>query len=112
MSRSYADRLEQLIDEQPANPFLKTLPALQKCVLPFARADRELAALTAVEALRSYAAANGGKMPARLEDMTETPVPENPLTGRPFEYRVDGDTATVADIESEATLKYTIKIRK
>ena len=36
MSRSYSDRLEQLIDEQPANPFLKTLPALQKCVLPFA----------------------------------------------------------------------------
>ena len=112
MSRSYSDRLEQLIDEQPANPFLKTLPALQKCVLPFARADRELAALTAVEALRSYAAANGGRLPAQLEDVKDTPVPANPITGKPFEYRVDGETATLADSTSEAPLTYTIRMRK
>jgi hypothetical protein len=112
MSDAHAARLASLIEEQPANPFLKTLPALQKCVLPFARADRELAALTAVEALRSYAAAHDGKLPARLDDVTETPVPENPVIGRPFEYRVEGETATIADSQSETTLTYTVHIRK
>lgn len=65
--------------------------------------------------LRSYAAANGGKLPERLEDVKETPVPANPVTGRPFEYRFDGDTATLADAQSQwqlPTLKYTVKIRK
>jgi hypothetical protein len=115
MCDAYAASLEQSIAEQPANPLLKTLPALQKCVVPFARADRELAALTAIEALRSYAAASGGKLPARLEDATATPVPENPLTGRPFEYHLDGDTATLADTQAPPelpTLTYTVKIRK
>lgn len=111
MGDVYAAQLAKLIDEQPANPFLKTLPALQKCVWPFARGDRELAALAAVEALRSYAATNG-KLPARLEDVTETPVPANPVTGRSFEYRVEGDTATLADTKSEIPLTYTIRIRK
>ncbi len=68
--------------------------------------------MTAVEAIRSYAAANGGKLPARLEDVSDTPVPDNPATGLPFDYGVDGDTATLSDSQSEQTLSYTIKIRK
>ena len=62
--------------------------------------------------LCSYAAANGGNLPKRLEDVTETPVPENPATGRPFEYRVENGTATLADSKSEEPLTYTIQIRR
>ena len=55
--------------EQPANPFTFALPTIYKAILNFARADRELAAMTTVEALRAYAAANNGKLPAHLEDI-------------------------------------------
>jgi len=51
-------------------------------------------------------------LPKRLEDVTETPVPENPATGRPFEYRVENGTATLSDSQSEEALTYTVKIRK
>jgi hypothetical protein len=68
--------------------------------------------LTTVEAIRSYAAANNGELPAQLSDITETPVPLNPATGEPFEYRVDNGTATLSDSKSEGWLTYTIRIRK
>jgi hypothetical protein len=77
-----------------------------------ARTDRQTAALAAVEAIRSYAAANGGALPKSLDDVKETPVPENPATGKPFEYRVENDVATLSDTKSESPLTYTIKIRK
>jgi hypothetical protein len=112
MSQAYTGRAAKWRSEQPANPFMQRLPDIYRVIWSFAKADRQLAALTAVEALRSYAAANGGNLPKRLEDVTETPVPENPATGRPFEYRVENDTATVSDSQSEELLTYTVRIRK
>jgi hypothetical protein len=103
---------EKISNEQPANPFLYSAPSLHRAVWAFAKTDRQLAALTAVEAIRSYAAAKGGALPKRLEDVIETPVPVNPATGKAFEYRVEGDAATLADTASEEPLTYTIRIRK
>jgi len=111
-SREFDAKFAQLKREQPANPFLLSLPQLARVSWAFVRADRELAALTAVEALRSYAATHNGQLPARLSDVTETPIPDNPATGTPFEFSVDGDTATLSDTTSEVPLKYTIRIRK
>jgi hypothetical protein len=102
----------KLKHDQPQNIFLKMLPEMHGAVWIFARTDRQLAAMTAVEAIRSYAAANGGNLPAKLPDVTSTPVPDNPVTGLPFDYGVDGETATLSDSQSEQTLTYTIKIRK
>lgn len=110
-SRDYRDRVAKRITQEPANPFLQLLPTIDRAIWKFARADRQIAALTAVEALRSYAAANGGALPNRLEDVTETPVPQNPATGKPFEYRLEHDTATVSDSQSADRLTYTIKVR-
>jgi hypothetical protein len=98
--------------EQPANAFLQTLSDFHGIYVKFARIDRQLAALTTVEAIRSYAAANNGQLPAQLSDITETPVPLNPATGEPFEYRVDDGTATLSDSKFEFRLAYTIRIRK
>ena len=102
----------RLRDEYPGNPFLAVAPAVQKYFVTFARADRQQAALTAVEALRSYAAAHDGKLPERLADLTDTPAPDNPLTGRPFDYRVENNVATLSDPQTDSPLTYTIKIRK
>jgi hypothetical protein len=111
-TKEYGDLAQKLTAAQPANPFLYRLPTIHRAVLNFARADRQLAALTAVEAIRSYAAAHGGKLPARLEDVTEMPVPVNPATGLPFDYRVQGDTATLSDSSLDQPLTYAIRIRK
>ena len=59
------------------------------------RTDRRFAALACVEALRMYAAQNG-KWPATLEDVTDVPPPNDPATGKPFEYRVQENKAVVA----------------
>ena len=69
--------------------------ALEKAYTAIDAVDRRFAALRCVEALRLYAAGHDGRLPARLADVGEVPVPPDPLTGRPFEYEVHGDAATL-----------------
>jgi hypothetical protein len=88
---------------------------LGKSLLSQARTERKLAALRIVEALRLHAALNGGQLPDRLDQITAVPVPADPLTGKPFEYHRDGNSATLtsrlAD-EPKTGLRYRITLRK
>jgi hypothetical protein len=60
-----------------------------------------------------YAATKGGKLPEHLADIIDTPALDNPRSGKPFDYRVDGDTAKLSDPEpAENPLTYTIRIRQ
>jgi hypothetical protein len=52
-----------------------------------------------VEALRLYAAAHEGRLPATLDQITEVPVPLDPVSGRAFDYRLNGDTAVLTSAE-------------
>ena len=47
-----------------------------------------------VEALRLYAAGHDGKLPAKLSDIS-VPLPVDPVTGKPFDYAVEGATAHI-----------------
>lgn len=69
------------------------LPALRLAVLAQARVDRQIAALRAIEAVRMHAAINGGRIPRSLNEVTVVPVPDDPLTAKPFPYRLDGSKA-------------------
>ena len=61
------------------------------------RQPRLIALLTAVEAIRLHAAANGGQFPKSLADITVVPVPVNPASSKPFLYRVvDGRAELLA----------------
>jgi hypothetical protein len=60
-----------------------------------ARTERKFAALRCLEAIRLYAARHDGKLPSRLDQIKEVPVPVDPFTGKPFEYEVTGDRATL-----------------
>jgi hypothetical protein len=60
-----------------------------------ARLDRQIAALRCVEAVRLYAAAHGGRLPSALAEVKEVPIPADPMTGKPFAYRLEGRTATL-----------------
>jgi hypothetical protein len=71
-------------------------PAIEKVYNAFRRADRRFAALRCVEALRLYAATHEGHLPASLKDVTEVPVPDDPITHQPFTYEVKDDKARIA----------------
>ena len=72
----------------------KYFPAVQAASTAFARMDRRIAELRLFEALRLYAAAHQGRLPRRLDDL-EVPIPIDPITGKPFDYRLEGDVARV-----------------
>jgi hypothetical protein len=89
------------------------LPAESTVCLAQARSQRQLAALRCVEALRIYAAAHAGKLPPSLGEIPEVPIPVNPVTGKAFPYRIEGDVAVlVADAPGEArSAEKTYRIR-
>jgi hypothetical protein len=60
--------------------------------------QRKIAALRIVEAVRNHLAI-GGKLPAKLDEITAVPVPLDPLTGQPFVWKVEGMAATLAGPE-------------
>jgi hypothetical protein len=78
-----------------ALPFFALLSAQGNALLTNARVERRIAALRCVEALRLYAAAHDGKLPASLDLLTEVPVPADPLTGKSFRYTSSGATFTL-----------------
>jgi hypothetical protein len=75
--------------------FALTLPAVEKVHEAHARIERRLTGLRAVEAIRMHAAANRGQLPKALADVTLVPVPDDPHTGKPFGYAVEGSTFTL-----------------
>ncbi len=50
------------------------------------RLESRLAALQCVEAIRTYMASHGGRLPAALADITEVSVPKDPMVDGPFQY--------------------------
>jgi hypothetical protein len=57
-----------------------------------ARLEQRIALLRNVEALRMHAAEHKGAFPARLADVS-VPLPDDPVTGKPFVYELIGKTA-------------------
>jgi hypothetical protein len=68
------------------------VPSAQKVRRAQGRLEQRIALLRHVEALRLYAADHEGKLPEKLADCP-VPLPEDPFTGKPFRYRVEGTTA-------------------
>ncbi len=69
------------------------LPAMSAARRADIRCDRQIAALRVIEALRLYAAGHDGKLPRDLDQIREVPIPNDPVTGRPFAYQLRRDTA-------------------
>jgi len=95
------------------------LPAALKVVDATAKLDRRIAALRCVEAVRLHAAAHDGKPPASLADVKDVPIPTDPMTGKGFDYKVNGDTFTLSagpPVGDSATpyntLAYEVTLRK
>jgi hypothetical protein len=82
------------------------LPAFQRVQTRALLLQRKLAALRVIEALRMHAAAQGGQLPERLEDVVVVPVPVDPGTGKPFEYKKEGQSAVLMSRLPGGSLAY------
>jgi hypothetical protein len=105
---------------QEVIPITSTLvAAVTQAQLPPMRLDREIAALAIVEALRNYAANHQGRLPAKLSDIEDMPIPPDPVVGKPFNYVVADNVATLSAnspqgrlAESWTGLKWEIHVNK
>lgn len=90
------------------------LPAVGRAYFATVRLERQIAALRCIEALRAYAASHEGKLPATLDAIADVAIPLNPVTGKPFPYKLEGDTATLeADGPKDLQrTKYVLRIGK
>jgi tetratricopeptide (TPR) repeat protein len=81
------------------------------------RLDRHVAALQCIEALRLYAAAHQGRFPKELGQITEVPVPDDPVMQKPFTYHRTGfDAVLEAPAPEGATerdaIRYELRLRQ
>ena len=93
------------------------LPAIDKVMIAQTRLERKIAALRVIEAVRMHAAAHDGQLPENLSDITLVPVPDDPGTGKSFEYQRYGEIATlIGRIPSEkpetSSLRYRLVMKK
>jgi hypothetical protein len=92
-------------------------PAIHRVRRAQTRLEQRIALLRHVEALRLYAAEHGGQLPQKLADIS-VPLPDDPVTGKPFPYTLEGGTAHVRGTppgqEQSPFLKihYAVTIRK
>ena len=90
-----ADSLIQ-VRRREYNTLTMLLPSFHNSSLQIAKADRLLAMTTCVEAIRAYAASHEGKLPTDLEALSpQSPVPIDPMSGKPFEYQAKDNVATL-----------------
>ena len=70
-------------------------PAVQQISAAIARSERQSAVLQLVEAVRMFAAENDGRLPDKLEAIDSAPVPNDPVSGQPFQYVRDHDHLSI-----------------
>jgi hypothetical protein len=80
------------------------------------RLDTDLAALQCVEAIRSYAASHAGQLPQALTEITEVPVPKDPVSGAAFRYSRTGATAVLESAmppggDAQDLMRYEITVK-
>lgn len=73
------------------------LPAVSSVKNAEVRGQRELALLRVLEALRLYAARHG-RLPDSLKDITEVPIPPDPLRNEPFTYQAHDRLSAVLEV--------------
>ena len=106
--------------DSAAIPLVPTvLPGVTKVTFSRAALERKTALLRTIEGLRFYAATHEGQLPPSLAAIKEVPLPLDAMTGKSFEYRLDGDIAKLRapppagqTPNASNTVVYEMKMRK
>jgi hypothetical protein len=91
--------------------------AREKIRLLMNRLDRHIAVLQCVEALRHYATGHDSKFPSSLAEIREVPIPNDPVTGKPFDYSGSNSEAVLKGpapngAESDKNVYYRLVLRE
>ncbi|AMV39277.1 hypothetical protein [Planctomyces sp. SH-PL62] len=116
-AKEKADASGQSPPRSSGIPFADLISASRSTHAAVARLERRLALLQLVEAIRLYASSHDGALPASLDELSEAPALPDPMSGRPFDYRIAGDEAVVtslppADLEYASFLTLRYRFRK
>ena len=89
----------------------------EKIQLLMNRLDRNVAVLQCIEALRLYASAHDGKFPNELSDITQVPVPDDPVMQKLIIYRCTGSKAfleapAVKGTADKYTFRYELSLKE
>jgi hypothetical protein len=87
--------IQTYLRTRKSGPANQVIPMLMGGRYELARVDQYIALLRTVEAVRDYAGRHEGQPPQRLDQITELPIPTDPINGKPFAYRFDGKTAVI-----------------
>lgn len=113
--RDIEERISNL-GNRPSGRFASLLlPAVEAARRAELRLQQRVAMLRVIEALRLYAASHGGGLPAKLSEITEVPVPVDPVDLQPFAYELKGSTATLRSNRPDVVIydvRYEITVRK
>jgi hypothetical protein len=71
--------------------------------------ERKVALLQVVEALRMHAAKTG-KFPEQLSEFTLVHVPNDPASGKPFEYEFKGDQAVISSPHLKMPIRLEVRL--
>jgi hypothetical protein len=94
MKKANAKMMESFRSGQEILPLASVLlPALSAAKIAEARTERNIAILRVFEAIRLYGAGHGGQLPEKLSDITEAPIPSDPVLGTAFIYHRIEDAA-------------------
>ncbi len=101
-------------DESLLGPFVPFVARARRAQV---RLEQRFDLLRVVEALRLHAAQHG-RLPARLADVS-VPLPEDPVTGKPFVYRLEEGTAIIKgtpprgeEKNAAFNIRYEVTLRK
>jgi len=98
-------------------PFNEALAGLRGPFVTQLKYRRQIGLLRTIEALRMYAAEHG-RFPEKLEDVTAVPIPRDPFTDKPFEYSGSGGVAFLSTPHDETwtvkagAIRYEIELRR
>ena len=111
--RSQNERLEQQAAEigWAVAPVTEILPNIQAANTAIHRIQLAIVMLQTIESIRMYAAGHDGGLPASL-DALPYPAPPDPFTGKPVQYVIKGDVATLTADAGQVAYKLTIRMAK
>ena len=102
--------------QEEALPFASLLlPAMEAAKASEFRITQMIDRLRVIEAIRLYAYRHDGKLPERLDQITEVPVPIDINTGKPFSYHLENGTAVLEckiPCRPKFTKRYEIQVAK
>ncbi len=89
-----SERLETMSKEMEILPLASAIGSYGHVQWAEVRMQRQLATLQLIAALQDYAAHHGSSLPKQLADLP-LPAPQDPVTGKAYEYALDDGVARV-----------------